>query len=1060
MSVGSSGTTAALCRPDGGLDDFDLFPERDVDATVTCTGLHGPGAVDSGRANTAAAMPPLNDGGDWAAAGDRVASIASLLGDALGQATIRAARHELSRIVLTCPDRPLNADVDERFRDQDALAEAIAQQPMPSAWRLCWESLAAMECFVRSASPPLPPAAVVVNLRRDCCTTSLYLRSESGGYVHDETAAGADDSGTDALEGRVATWLSTQFPERGESTAPEVGDAAGSPITSQIRDAIDVLAAASEVEIPLGTVGDPHTVVLTREQFSEVSLDYIEAVAALAQQMLHTARSRRTSDGPTAIIMTGALARHPALRGRIAGIGAERLADLGDPRTVVARGAALLGAAPHGEPGQPPKSVPSTAHPVPGQPTWRVRWDDDGEFEIVWDGENHDSPPLAGGGWQGVGGGQPTESWGQGAGYPDSGIPWTPPEPQPGQYGAPADYRPTAQGRRADPIPGSSRPSAQYGSHPALGSGGHGSGGLLRTTVDSVRSRLPSFARRNRYITTGEQPRIVLLDPATAGLPTTDVVLSETQAVAPPARERELQAEISRDGERCAKVLSPDCVHRLDIWIGVPAPDRDPETTLSVSFDATQLPEEETVQLDVVVSTADGSWRKRDSLFLPMRDRTQDSTTATVEFTTGGEGPLRLNIDVTYRGRPIRSAVLDADVRARAGLRDKIRLLGVPLSGPSEPDPRMTAADATLDVSGELVRRPEDDRAVPLAQIRTIAAAFEQRASNVLGVLDAPESLTDPRALSLLIDLARLGHRLAAVLAPLELQDARSIAMKVRASSVIVPLELAYDGPPPEANAKLCSCVVALDAPEAARTRRHATAGRVCPYAFWGMNRLIIRTVAGQPVQRLQMRRSVSPLSLAPVLYGAADKADEASPVNALPSRALERALTERGATCITVRDWKKWCGAVKRDKPELLVVLGHAETNKDEVDLHIGKRSVLRQGSITAKYLLGKEGPPPLVMLFACSSAATADIYGPLSGTFVDNGAAAVIASLTKFRGSHAAAAAEAVLTQMHAQSGQPRQLAAALHSARRELIADGLLIGLLLVPHGEIDLQFVSRD
>jgi hypothetical protein len=96
---------------------------------------------------------------------------------------------------------------------------------------------------------------------------------------------------------------------------------------------------------------------------------------------------------------------------------------------------------------------------------------------------------------------------------------------------------------------------------------------------------------------------------------------------------------------------------------------------------------------------------------------------------------------------------------------------------------------------------------------------------------------------------------------------------------------------------------------------------------------------------------------------------------------------------------------------------------------------------------------PAPIILLFACDSGLAANAFSSLPGTFVDRGAAAVIASLTKFRGVHAAAAAEAVFIAMHSPGPEGLTLGTAMTAARRALIGQGLLVALLLVAHGEID-------
>jgi hypothetical protein len=63
-------------------------------------------------------------------------------------------------------------------------------------------------------------------------------------------------------------------------------------------------------------------------------------------------------------------------------------------------------------------------------------------------------------------------------------------------------------------------------------------------------------------------------------------------------------------------------------------------------------------------------------------------------------------------------------------------------------------------------------------------------------------------------------------------------------------------------------------------------------------------------------------------------------------------------------------------------------------------------------------------------------------------------VATLTKLQGPHGARAAAAVVRALCGGAAGPARLGASMTHARRQLVADGLLVGLFLVSHGEIDL------
>lgn len=229
----------------------------------------------------------------------------------------------------------------------------------------------------------------------------------------------------------------------------------------------------------------------------------------------------------------------------------------------------------------------------------------------------------------------------------------------------------------------------------------------------------------------------------------------------------------------------------------------------------------------------------------------------------------------------------------------------------------------------------------------------------------------------------------------------------------------------------------------------------VCPYGFWGQRRVVARTIrlVGHPAKR----SAIAALSLRPVLYAATTRADDGAQEDKKPSDLLAAELTRIvGAANLTrVTNWSAWKRAVKRSHPQLLVVLGHTESAGAQTMLEIGKDHFLRSPDVKPDLLLSGEAPPPLVILVACATAVPADDFGGLPAAFTCRGAAAVVATLTKMNGPQAARAAAAVVAAIRDdRTGHGMHLGSALTAARQQLIAQGLLVGLFLVSHGEIDL------
>ena len=225
------------------------------------------------------------------------------------------------------------------------------------------------------------------------------------------------------------------------------------------------------------------------------------------------------------------------------------------------------------------------------------------------------------------------------------------------------------------------------------------------------------------------------------------------------------------------------------------------------------------------------------------------------------------------------------------------------------------------------------------------------------------------------------------------------------------------------------------------------------------MSRVIARTVKGRPAQVLSVRPAPGPLSLRPILYGAARRADNGSPPDAVaPSQQLEDGLKNpfqvRPGDYERVRTWDNWRQSAHVISP---IVSGAWAYGIPPRGGHSNRGAVVASPGvdINGRCWYGRQTSPsdPVV---ACDSAVAGDAFGSLPSAFIDKGAAAVIAAFTKFNGRQAARAAIETVSALVGTTRTPGvTLGTALLEARRSLVADGLLVGLLLVAHGEIDVE-----
>ncbi len=523
----------------------------------------------------------------------------------------------------------------------------------------------------------------------------------------------------------------------------------------------------------------------------------------------------------------------------------------------------------------------------------------------------------------------------------------------------------------------------------------------------------------------------------------------------PPRHGRELLGAFTRDGQLVTSVLHPHTTYQLVIRIAVPGDGESgvpfPEAAVPTGHDA--------VELLVVVADLDGKVIGRDKIVLPTLDRSLPSTPAVIEVVSGDDrSPLLLRITVLYENRPIQTAAIIAPVRSFGVPGDLVQLIPASLTARPEPDPEavVTRADATLDTRGGAISRidPGRDALVALDSGKEILDLLEDKASAVLGVESAPSRLDDPDIRELLIGLARDGHELNEMLGDLGLDACATIDVIVAPRTRVIPFELAYDGPAPAFTASLCR----HDRhPPVGEPCREASSTVVCPYAFWGMHRVITRTIQrNQQPNMGTAQPSVQPLSLTPVLYAAADRADTGSRAKRKPTEQVQQALQAGHATVRRVTTWSDWRSAVPQVEPEMLVVLGHTTPVENrEIAIEIGADSRLAQPDVSLEYLGVDGSPAPIVLLVACSSAVRGSPFGTMASKFTEVGAAAVIATLTRLNGRQAAAAAVATVKELRSRAHAGKMLGAALTDTRRSLLDKGLVVGLLLVAHGEIDVE-----
>ncbi|HEX5860026.1 MAG TPA: hypothetical protein VFY91_18100 [Microbacterium sp.] len=496
-------------------------------------------------------------------------------------------------------------------------------------------------------------------------------------------------------------------------------------------------------------------------------------------------------------------------------------------------------------------------------------------------------------------------------------------------------------------------------------------------------------------------------------------------SVLPPARDLRL----------AVRIALPE---RGDVGADEPAP--------SLSFG-----EQSTVELQVAVRSDVWDVQPAPQKISVSRDKPAvPSSWAVFPFSTPAEGGLvSVEIVLLYRGKPLQAATYVSPVRSIGLPGERPTLITFALSGPDEPTEDLRPVAAHLDGRrSDLVHLGGHGGAVTISDVQDKLDAIEDRVSRVLGVTGAPDSFEDERAVTLLISLARLGSELTTLLEPLHLGNASSINMLVNPQTPVLPLELAYAGPPPDPQrARLCAHIT--EPPPLGEACARVSTRIVCPYAFWGLHRSIARTVASEEEDGGGSPTASGAAST--ILYAATVIADDGAPSPKPTDTVLVSAeQTFRSVTRVT--SWRAWRKAVRTVKPDLLVVLGHTLREGSETRLYIGKRSSIARVDISAALLRSEGSPKPLVLLIACSSAALGDSFGTLPGALTAKGAGAVVGTLSKIVGPQGAAATVQLLQALHEAEGKG-SVGDAVAVARYALVGQKRPIGLLLVSHGELD-------
>ena len=575
---------------------------------------------------------------------------------------------------------------------------------------------------------------------------------------------------------------------------------------------------------------------------------------------------------------------------------------------------------------------------------------------------------------------------------------------------------------------------------------------------------------------------------------------------APPTSPRWIQGQVfdlrhRDDPQILRRALRAGQRHLLVVRIG-PADEEWLTPPAEAVFPEHKLPrDEEQHKLRVVFSEPNHAPEPQTATI--MLPRAGPSSTCQFPFQTRSDVPtFQGRVIVLHRNRVLQTALLEGQVlpdpaKAREDLTLQLGIEGLIR-------PVLQDLDLRQDFDLALVANHTPDGQPGITSIADEWAEFKslgpQQDSIVedISVLlediaDRPEhyrhDLTHEHNLKLLEKLARLGNKLYEgligdqVKLP-KLQGIRRVQL-VSAREDYLPLEFFYDLQTPKRGAQVCPRALVprgngggqvlrdekcQDCPEAHRR----PAEYVCPLGFWCM-RLVIERHAVNPewVRKLDGydfalqsmpvpgRKPLRPLTNA--VYAASDLVDEVEQGHIQRVFEALQEATERHATQVTT--WEKWVKVIDSEKPALLLLLPHTTADEEnEPLLEIGTGQQLVGEYISTDHVRPPEsGSAPVVVLVGCKTLQHHISISSFPAYFRRRGAAVVLSTLTSVLGRHAGPVAEQLVDHLQdlvAAAEEERSFGYAMLRLRRQALANGLLMVLCLVAHGDADYRLEKSE
>ncbi|WP_146197705.1 hypothetical protein [Pseudomonas prosekii] len=349
---------------------------------------------------------------------------------------------------------------------------------------------------------------------------------------------------------------------------------------------------------------------------------------------------------------------------------------------------------------------------------------------------------------------------------------------------------------------------------------------------------------------------------------------------------------------------------------------------------------------------------------------------------------------------------------------------------------------------GEAIFSPLSDHQIELAR-GSLLQALEQAVANPKAPLE-----------SLMMKLANRGSLLQKELQSVvpNWPGSQGRVQLVTQSDAFFPIEYLYDGQLPESpRASLCAqragCLRKGRAIENCSIREAGE--QLCPMGFLGISGVIERHSwkPGKGAALWELVEGDRPKrhrigDLSTVAFAASNRADKFADADVLPHPVVRIANIETSLDVKNIPNWKDWKLRLQQDSPSLLLLLVHLD---GEV-VYVGDDCGLNLGSIGTQHV----GGASVVIAIGCTSGLADIPGGSLPAIFQRNGARVVVAAMTNVLGRHANRIGNelAVRLKKAAIARESTTVGEIISAIRRELLADGLALGLAVVAFGDADI------